>query len=206
MEDTDQPPFIAKQHSVPILMSVVVQVLLLFISVWFFLPGIIPSYVYYTLFCLLCVAGCLFLAHLVLSALVSGRGTRIQQFCAAVAIVITVSFVFWASGHHRRLRYEWFIRDGTNIYGKAVAIVEAERSSLGDQDQPRFQFELRKEVFANVYACTNKDGSLMVWIKPRENNPRLGYFYSSSSERLTACPWDDRNHYFFHLTNGWYEY
>ncbi len=202
MQSSDYP--FACRFRVLLWLTIVVQAALLGISLMFCLPGRIPNPVFYALIFVTAAAGCLFIAHLTFGMSPVGSGSRLRHVYLAATILVTCLVAYAAVRHHGRLRYEWFVREGVELYGQLISKVEAQRTSL--TVQPKFLFEHREGILAYVSACTNTDGRLMVWIKPREDNLRLGYFYYSSTEKLTVCPWDDRNRHFLHLTNGWYEF
>lgn len=152
----------------------------------------------------ICSVAFLFLVHLLMACFYSNKTRRIYHCYLAATAILVCLFGFWSLRQRARSNYRWFIEDGIKSYGELVKIAESNRLSL--THQPRFLWTLDNKVTVSLSACTNHDGSLMVWIKPRANNPRLGYFYTSSSFILTNCPWDDRKGYFYHLTNGWYEF
>ncbi len=152
----------------------------------------------------LCSVAGLFFIHLLKAGFGSVRTDRIYHAYLAVSAVVVCLFGLWCLREYKRSGYSWFVTEGVNSYGELVQIAESNRPSL--TDQPRFLSTPGRGVAHSLSACTNQDGALMVWITPRANNPRLGYFHTSSNVILTNCPWDDRPVYFYHLTNGWYEY
>jgi hypothetical protein len=178
------------------------EAVILTTCLWDFAPEIIPPVVFPVKICAAIVAGGAFFVNLTVAALVSGLRSRSLHICLALTFPIVCSLDLWSNRHHVSLRTDWFLREGIGTYEKLVATIESKKFLLSDKRQNLSRFG---EAFNRVSACTNKDGSLTVWFKPRENNYRLGYLFSSGGA-LTADPLDPENPYFYRLTNGWYEF
>jgi len=130
------------------------------------------------------------------------RRSRILHLSLLIIFFFVCWITLWSDRRHVWLRRQWFVHDGIKRYELIVETVKTGRFLLTDKPQVLITNKIPQGW---VCARTNKDGSVTVWITPRDNNPRLGYIYSSGP-LLTVDPYDSNNASFYHLTNGWYEF
>jgi len=169
---------------------------------WNYSKEIVPDAVSSIQACALIVAGLMFVLNLVVVFMISGLRSRFLHLFLASAFLIVCWATFSSDRHHVGLRRSWFIQEGILRYEVVVKMIKTNSYILTDKPQVVRQ---TNAFITSICACTNKDGSLTVWISPRENNSRLGYIYTSGAI-LAVDPSDSNNPNFYHITNGWYEF
>lgn len=116
-------------------------------------------------------------------------------------MVIAFGFSQWHASRYFDERHARFIREQKPTYDRMAEKVLAQRASLSEQGRDVGDIVPRPFTAS---ARTNRDGSVTIWFPGGEGGPRHGYVYHSGA-LLTNKP-GDPDAYFYHLTNGWYEY
>lgn len=123
--------------------------------------------------------------------------------CVFVMYLLLYSIQFWSVGQHFKTRQAWFLKTGIHDYMKKVEIITHAPGALSDKGTNYSGLFPDGE---HAYGLTNNDGSITISFSGRDNSLRAGYLYHSGP-LLTTNPWAlHTNDYFYHITNGWYEY
>jgi hypothetical protein len=186
------------------IITVAFEAILLGTSSYYFLARLVPDLVFFSHLVATCALTCLLFIHLLVGSFGLGRSRRLHHVVVGTTAFLVCVLSLWSLKWHAQSNYTWFVQKDMEAYGRLVKLAQDERRSL--TEQPRFLSTSGAGTGASLWACTNKDGSLMVWVKPAENDARLGYFYTDSRSILKNCPWDEGHRHFYHITNGWYEF
>ena len=187
-----------------VMVTLAFEAILLATSSYYFLARLVPELVLLSHLVATCSLACLLFVHLFIASFGLGKSRRLEHILAGTTALLVCIVSLWSLKWHARLNYTWFIQNDIQAYDRLVKFAEDNRRSL--TEQPRFLATPGAGTDASLWACTNKDGHLMLWVKPTVRDARLGYFYTDSRSVLKNCPWDDGHRHFYHITNGWYEF